>query len=156
MYCINCGKEIGEDVKFCPNCGTPVHKEVQQPFASTDVPVETVGVVEDKPPKVWTVFSIIGKILGIVCLSTALIPFINYLSLGFGVVGIVMSCLGRKANTEETDKKCRIGLKLSIAAVVISFVLIIVYYVIFFVILWGSVEWDEFNIIYDTIACSVV
>lgn len=24
MYCTNCGKEIDDDVKFCPNCGAPV------------------------------------------------------------------------------------------------------------------------------------
>ena len=24
MFCINCGKEIGDGIKFCPQCGTPV------------------------------------------------------------------------------------------------------------------------------------
>lgn len=24
MFCINCGKEIGDGIKFCPHCGAPV------------------------------------------------------------------------------------------------------------------------------------
>ena len=142
MYCKNCGKELDKNVRFCPNCGTFVQEDVQQPSTAT-VPVEaTAGVVENKPPKVWTVFSIIGKVLGIVCLSTSLIPFINYLSFGFGIAGIVMSCLGRKAKTEATDKNCRIGLILSIVAVSVSFVLIITYYILLFGFALG-IEWDS-------------
>ena len=149
MYCINCGKEVGEDMRFCPNCGTRIPREVQQPSTSSEIAGVTPGVVEDEPPKVWTVFSIIGKILGIVCLSTSIIPFINYLSFGFGIAGIVMSCLGRKAKTEETDKNCRIGLKLSIAAVVVSLVMIIFYIVLFAVVLGEINDLYIFNYIIE-------
>ena len=131
MYCKNCGKELGNDVRFCPNCGTFVQEDAQQPSTAT-APIETnAGVVENKPPKVWTVFSIIGKILGIVCISTSLIPYLNWFSFGFGIIGIVMSCLGKKAKTEETDRNSRIGLILSIVAVAVSLVMIIVYAVLF-------------------------
>jgi uncharacterized membrane protein YvbJ len=28
MYCSNCGKEIAENMKFCPYCGTPLNSGV--------------------------------------------------------------------------------------------------------------------------------
>ena len=127
MYCMNCGKELDENARFCPNCGMQQHFAGQQQFASNGQVGRTAEVVEKRPAKVWTVFSTVGKILGIVCLCVSLIPYFNYFSLVFGVVGIVMSCLGRKAKTEETDKNCRIGLTLSIIAVAVSLVMIIVY-----------------------------
>ena len=136
MYCKNCGKEIGADVKFCPDCGTFQGAE-QQTSTATEA---TYEVVEDKPAKCWSIFATIGKVLGIVCLSTSVIPYINFFSLAFGIVGIVMSCLGRKALTDESDNKCRIGLKLSIAAVVVSFVLVVVYLVAFGRVLFGIYE----------------
>ena len=124
MYCRNCGTELDENVKFCPNCGEPVQDTVQHHSTTT------AEVVEDKPPKVWSVFSVVGKVLGIVCLATSLIPFLNYISLELGIVGIVLSCLGKKAKTEEAYKNCSLGLKLSIAAVAVSVVTVIVYEVL--------------------------
>ena len=159
MFCKNCGKQIDNGVQFCPHCGMYVQSEVQQsaapaqpaqasqPSYNPQTPVAngetaysnpnvaTAQVVENKPPKVWTVFAKIGKILGIVCLSTALIPYINYFSLSFAIAGIVFSCLGRKAKNAESDKNCSIGLKLSIAATVVSLVMIIVYLLIFEVLI---------------------
>ena len=132
MYCTNCGKEIDEDVKFCPHCGTSVEKTTVVP---SPAPTGSPKQQEDKPAKVWTVFSKIGKILGIVCFSTSFIPYLNYISFLFGIPGIVFSCLGRKAKTEVTDNDCRLGLSFSIAAVVIGFVTMIAYYVLFIVML---------------------
>lgn len=28
MYCVKCGKQIDDDVKFCPNCGQVINKEI--------------------------------------------------------------------------------------------------------------------------------
>ena len=126
MYCKYCGKEIDEDVNFCPHCGKSQQGE-PQPVAPSEPNRATVAVAEDKPPKVWTVFSIVGKVLGIVCLCASIVPYLNYFSLMFAIVGIVMSCLGRKAKTEETDRNCSIGLILSIIAVALSVIMIIVY-----------------------------
>ena len=134
MFCSNCGKEIDEDTKFCPHCGT----NLQDPAPKAPAPAPAPAPVEEKKPaKVWTVFSRISKILGIVCIATALIPYLNYFSLSFSIVGIVMACLGRKAKTEETDAACRIGLALSIAALVVSFVTAILYTVLFELFLEG-------------------
>lgn len=143
MYCKYCGKEIEEDVKFCPYCGKNLlEKAVEdaQPLengvetsaseqAVAHTPAAPVQAEEKKPPKVWTVFSKVSKILGIVCLSASWIPYFGLvLAISLGVPGIVFSCLGRKAKTEETDRNCRIGLTLCIIAIPVSIVLFIVEY----------------------------
>ena len=137
MYCKNCGAELDEDTNFCPKCGTSVERYEQWDYTTAST-VKQTAEPEEKPAKVWTVFSIIGKILGIVCLATSVIPYVNYASLSFAIAGIVMSCLGRKAQTEQTDNNCRIGLKLSIAAVVVSLVMIVVYLILFVTVLGGT------------------
>ena len=138
MYCKYCGKEIEEDIKFCPYCGKNLQEKQPEEAPAAAVPQTSstpAQVEEKKPPKVWTVFSRIGRILGIVCFATSFVPFLNYSSLMLGIVGIVFSCLARKAQNEEADKNSRTGLKFSIAAVVVSFVMIILFWVLYAVIL---------------------
>ena len=43
-YCSNCGKELQDDMQFCPGCGIPVSTTVGDPGIA-----ETV--VQEKPPK---------------------------------------------------------------------------------------------------------
>lgn len=31
MFCSNCGKQVGNTEKFCPNCGNPLQTEVKEP-----------------------------------------------------------------------------------------------------------------------------
>lgn len=173
MFCRYCGKELSEDAKFCPECGASVDAQ-RQPFetgmnnnagnynagngygnagnynananknyanANDNAPANGE---EKKPPKVWFVFARISKILGIACLATSWIPYLDLVSLSLGIVGIVMACLGRKANTEETDKFCSIGLKLSIAAVVVSAISFILWYMLFLGALLGSVSYVHY------------
>ena len=119
MYCKKCGRELSADARYCPGCGAE-QTAYDDPFTITEA-----TEVEKKPSKVWTVFSIIGKVLGIVAIATSWIPYL--VGLEIGIAGIVFSCLGRKANTDATDHNCRLGLKLSIAGIVISVVVFIVY-----------------------------
>ena len=126
MYCRHCGHEVDDNAKFCRNCGSNLQKDDGQPSAANEV-TEATEITENRPPKVWRIFALVGKILGIVCLVTSVIPFLNYVSLEFAIAGIVLSCLGRKAKTEATDRNCLIGLILSIIAVVLSVIMIIVY-----------------------------
>ena len=130
MYCKNCGTKIEDGVKFCPNCGTSTQEEAAPAPMATESAAAT-GNVEEKPPKVWTIFALISKILGIVCLSTSLIPFLNYFSCIGSIPGIVFGCLGKKAQNPEADKNSSLGRKLSIAALVISFVMMVVYIIVF-------------------------
>ena len=148
MFCQNCGKELGEDAKFCPYCGASTHGAEETPVVAPATGAAPVQPQEDKPPKVWSIFALVGKILGIVCLCASVIPYLNYFSFVGAIIGIVLSCLGRKAKNEVSDKNSGIGLKLSIAALVISFVLMIVYTVVFTVFLGGIIENDFYNTYY--------
>lgn len=111
MYCKKCGKELKSTDHFCPVCGTEVED------TTTTV---TPEVVEPKPAKVWSIFATVGKVLGIVSIATSILPVL--LGVSIGIPGIVLSCLGKRANTDEAMRKCSLGLKLSIAGVIISFI----------------------------------
>ena len=117
MYCKKCGKELADDARFCPSCGeeqTPTTFE--DPFTATVIP----EVEEKKPLRVWSIFARVGKILGIVAAATSVIPFL--IGLQVGIFGIVFSCLGRKALTEEAYRSCKLGLILSIVGTVVSLI----------------------------------
>lgn len=55
MKCVNCGREIDDNSRFCPFCGTPVHTEdaaSQQPAEETEVKTgETDTPVEETEPE---------------------------------------------------------------------------------------------------------
>jgi hypothetical protein len=38
-YCTNCGAVLGEEARFCPNCGRPAHQTASVPTPEADVPV---------------------------------------------------------------------------------------------------------------------
>ena len=128
MYCRQCGKEINEDTQFCPACGAKQFEEANQSRSSYNDPFDTTATAEvEKPAKCWYVFALIGKILGIVSLCVSLIP--GY-GLAVGIPGIVMSCLGRKAVGDGAERNSSLGLKLSIIATAIGFVVFIVYIIV--------------------------
>lgn len=130
MYCRNCGKELNEETRFCPACGSKQYEASSN--ASFDDPFTTTTTteIEDKPAKCWSVFAKVGKILGIVAISTAIIPWL----IGFvaGVYGIVFSCLGMRAIDEEAIENRKKGLTLSIIGAVIGMLSFIIYYAIVF------------------------
>ena len=49
MFCENCGKEIGNDVKFCPACGAALEEEVME-AASEEVAENPQQEVEEVTP----------------------------------------------------------------------------------------------------------
>ena len=79
MYCKNCGNEISEGAQFCPKCGARIEGEQQSSDFNTTVEATATEVnqPEQKQAKVWSIFATISKILGIVCLSTSVIPALN-------------------------------------------------------------------------------
>ena len=127
MYCKKCGRELTSDTRYCPSCGAEVtaQQTYEDPFTTT------VTLEEKKPAKVWSIFSKIGKILGIVSIATSWIPFL--IGLTVGIPGIVLSCLGRKAGTEVAQKNFKLGLILSIVGVVVSFFSYLIFYIIIIV-----------------------
>ena len=122
-FCVKCGKELNEQEKFCPECGTVVE-------SLEEVAAETVGENQGyNVPKCFTVFGKIGPIIGLVTFILAFIPIVNIIAAEVAPIGIVFCILGKKDVT--LIRKCKKGLKFSIWATILGIVLYIVYTVIF-------------------------
>ena len=142
MYCNKCGRELSDGARFCLSCGAEQQTEYRESTATETPEVNAEPIEEQKPAKVWTVFSTIGKILGIVAICICWIPMMYGVVLG--VPGIVFSCLGRKAQTEQAEKNFKIGLTLSIIAIVFTIFSFIIYIIVVAVLQLGSqVAWLE-------------
>lgn len=109
MFCKNCGKEIDDNVAFCPNCGTAVNKpdeatpvaEVAPVAEATPVATSTNDAVTDSKAKnkKTNVYALIGFVLSI-C-TWIVFSFLNYrvyvctavggISLAFSIVGLVVA-----------------------------------------------------------------
>lgn len=144
MYCRQCGKELNEDARFCPACGAKVYQETDSnSYGSTysdPFTTATATEIEDKPAKCWSVFALVGKILGIIAIVICWLPLYGAMA---GVPGIVFSCLGRKAIDDNAIRNRTIGLKLAIAGTVISVVL----YIILACIVGGSALRELFEVL---------
>lgn len=113
-FCVNCGKELREEEKYCSNCGTKKNDTI-----------ETVEAASPKPVmKCFTVFGNVGYALGLVTFIMGFIPFVSFYAWIFGVHGIVFSALGKKDTTQL--EKCKKGLRRSIIGSIIGVVLFIV------------------------------
>lgn len=67
MYCHQCGKEVGNDAKYCPYCGTPL--ELSQPNYSTYQPIHEQGANyqnDDSPSIGFAILSFLVPLLGLV------------------------------------------------------------------------------------------
>ena len=124
MYCKKCGREINSDARYCPACGAEQTQERYDDSFTTTISLEN----EKKPWKGWSIFSKIGWILSIVAIATSWVPV--FIGLELGIPAIVFCCLGRKAMTDIANQHGKIGLVLSIVAIVVS----IFSYILFFVI----------------------
>lgn len=73
MYCSDCGKEIEEEVQYCPHCG----KNLKVQACETAVERQTEMPPQNKETKM-NALSIIGFVISLISL------FLNF----FGIVGI--------------------------------------------------------------------
>ena len=134
MYCTNCGKELPEQAKFCPNCGVNV--------ATITVENPTVEVEEEpkKEPKVWGIFAKIGFGLGLGGLISSCIPVFWIFIMGMEIsgFGLVFSILGGRSN--EFGYKAKKGRKLSIAGLIVSSVYLILIIVFIILVALGTID----------------
>ena len=112
MFCSKCGKEIGEGMSYCANCGSPVST------SNTVKPVAPAPVNQPKPAAP----------------ATQDAPNIAYAIIGFFVpiVGLILY-LVEKDKTPLAAKSALKGMLIGIAVSVVLFVL----YIIFIVVIFG-------------------
>lgn len=123
MFCTYCGKKIEDNAHYCPQCGAKVEKEYD--YSSQSATKDDNNYTEPqqkKPAKVWSVFAKVGKIIGIVTISTCWIPWAAAI---IGIYGVVFSALGSKATDEESIQNKKKGLTYSIVGGAISLTLFI-------------------------------
>ena len=153
-YCSNCGNQIEDSAKFCSSCGTPVpvaapaapvHTAPAVPVYTA--PAEQTYIVPAAPakkavPVKTKVLGFIGMGLGIGGLFFAIIGMLytligmyeNGLAFGMsvafgGFAALPMSIVGKilcnqSVQAGNTARACSIGSKLSVAAIIVSGVML--------------------------------
>ena len=109
MFCRNCGKEINDDVSFCPNCGCPARMvEKNQQYYDYE---ERLGKYET--------FSLAGFIISLLSIIITFFGIMPIISLALSMIGL------KHANQMEQTYKI-----LGIIGVIISFFIIVltIYY----------------------------
>jgi hypothetical protein len=98
--------------------------EFNAPPAAYQQPAET-------GPRRGNGFGVAALILGIVTVVAFAIPFVNYVAIGTGVVGVVLAIVGltRKARPHGTSIA---GLILSAIGMILAIIMVVVYAAIFF------------------------
>jgi len=122
MFCKYCGKEVEQDVKFCPNCGAKL-EEAEPAVEPTEVVSEAETTAENKPLKVWFVFGKVSKILSTVAISLCWIP---YLSFVLAIPAIVLGALSKKSQDPEIIGNFKGTLIKSIIAAAVSMTVYII------------------------------
>ena len=123
MFCRNCGKQINDEFKYCPFCGT----------ATTPT---TMGTQEQSPaqaqtpasPKKNNGFAIAGFVLSLVSI---------YFGAFFCVtpaLGLIFSILGLTSCKDENT-----GRGLSLAGIIISSILFVFWFIYFVMIIMGVI-----------------
>ncbi len=111
MFCSNCGQTIGEDVRYCPNCGANRSGLPQTP--PTPIPAPSF---QDQPRVVQP--SVSGMaVAGFVC------------SLFIGIVGLILSIIAlnqiNNSNGELSGRGLAIaGIWISAASMIFMFMLL--------------------------------
>ena len=106
MFCRNCGKEVSNDVFFCPECGEQQPRMTTAPNnGANNFNYQTGGAQTNS----YNTLCIVGLVVSVISL------FLNLLGI-VGIAGIVVSALGL-INCEKTKEK---GKNLSILGIVIG------------------------------------
>ncbi len=130
MFCRNCGAQVNDDAKFCNHCGSKVEineetNATPESQAASDPRTEQVEAEPIVGPHPSAVSVLIWGIVGLVC------------SIEFGIVGMILSIIGKKKHTAyinsgaPMNSKVSIGGKLSKIGIIVGIVMA-VFWVLYF------------------------
>lgn len=109
MYCSNCGKEINNEVAFCPECGTAQQRTTPPPganYGSYNNTAANQPYLKDTP---YNTMCIIGLVVSGISL------LLNFYGL-VGIAGTVLSVLGLISCKERNER----GRNLAVIGIVIG------------------------------------
>ena len=152
MFCQNCGTQLPEGVKFCPECGAPV--EIIDPLRNeptVEEPVVAAAPIYEQPVYETPVQQPIVQsspeaqalstpilIFGILGLSFACIPYVNFLGIIFSAIakGKVKQFL---ALGGVLSGKAKVGSILATVGLIIGIILTVIFAIIITVAIFGAV-----------------
>lgn len=101
---------------------TPAAPQPQSVAAAPFAPAEAAE--QEEEPRIWSIFALIGMILGIVGMGIMLIPYVNSALIIVPISAIVLSAMGKRSSSY---RKANTGMTLGIISTAISIVMAAVY-----------------------------
>ena len=117
MVCEKCGAKLNENCRVCPQCGAPIEGEEQNitPTSTYEGPLGN-----PTPVLVW----------GIIGLSFALTPYINFLGIIFSAIGLKKANQYSQFTGGLESKQASVGRGLSKAGLITGIILTVVFTVL--------------------------
>lgn len=153
MFCQNCGTQLPEDVKFCPECGAPVEiidplrnePTVEEPVVAAapvfeqpvyETPTYREPVVQSSPEAQALSTPIL--VFGILGLSFACIPYVNFLGIIFSAIAKskVKQFLGLGG---VLSGKAKVGSILATVGLIIGIILTVIFAIIITIAIFGGI-----------------
>ncbi len=153
MFCQNCGTQLPEDVKFCPECGAPVEiidplrnePTVEEPVVAAapvfeqpvyETPTYREPVVQSSPEAQALSTPIL--VFGILGLSFACIPYVNFLGIIFSAIAKskVKQFLGLGG---VLSGKAKVGSILATVGLIIGIILTVIFAIIITFAIFGGI-----------------
>ena len=145
MFCNKCGNNCPDGAVFCTNCGAPVNTQPVQPTFTETTEVSPVSqqpiYQQAAQPENVSESSIPGYGLGLASFIVGLASLITGSIIG-GIIGLILANNAKKeaAAVGKTLKYANTGKKLSIAAIIVTailIVLLIIFYIVYFIFMFG-------------------
>lgn len=136
MFCFNCGKNIADDIKFCPHCGARTYIEAKNTYPPMDGPVGGYEVVPaavvEAPAEVKEPLTMRSGLVCAIIFTALSTLFWNVLGIITGVLGIIFAAMTKSAckagDAVKAKSRRRVSKTMNITTIVL-FVLWIVMFV---------------------------